>query len=137
MKLFGRQPALAMAIITSAILLLSTMGFHWLSGDQAGLVVAAITAAGGAATAFMTRPIAPSAFTALVGALAAVATAYGLHLTPEQVAGINSVVISVLAYYTYGNVSPIETAVTKPSTDPLPAALPDTIYAGTDPVDEG
>jgi hypothetical protein len=122
MKLFGRQPAIALAVITSAVLLLGTLGFDWINGDQAGLIVAAITALGGAAMALFTRPIAPSAFTAAVGALAAVVTAYGLNLTPEQVAAINSVVISFLLFITYGQVSPIETPLTNASTNPVPEA---------------
>lgn len=112
MKIFGRQPALAISVLTSVILLLSTFGFSWLSGDQAGLVIAAISAASGAATAFFTRPIAPSAFTALVGALTAVATAYGFNLSVESVAAINAVVISALGFITWGNVAPRETALT-------------------------
>lgn len=112
MKIFGRQPALALAMITSVVLLLGTFGFSWISGDQAGLIVAAISALGAAAMALFTRPIAPSVFTAAVAALAAVATAYGLELSAETVAAINSVVISVLAFLTWGQVSPVETALT-------------------------
>lgn len=123
MKILGRQPALVIAIVTSAILLLGTFGFHWLTGEQAGLWVAVISAAAAALTALVTRPIAPSAFMGLVGALVAVATAYGLSLSPETVAAINSFVISVLAFLVYGQVSPIETVATKASNDPVPAAV--------------
>lgn len=134
-KLFGRQPALAIAIITSAILLAGTFGFHWLSGEQAGLWVAAISAAGAAATALVTRPVAPSAFAGLIGALVAVATAYGLTLSPETVAAINSFVVSLLAFLVYGQVSPISTPVTKASTNPTPEAVAAETGAITDEIE--
>lgn len=122
MKILGRQPALLIAVITSVILLLSTFGFRWLSGEQAGLIIAAISAGSAAVTAFFVRPIAPSVFSAFVGALAAVAAAYGFELSAETVAATNSVVITLLAFITYGNVSPIETSVTEASDNPTPEA---------------
>lgn len=122
MKIFGRQPALAIAIVTSAILLFGTFGLKWLSGDQAGLWVAAISAASAVATGLTTRPVAPSIFMGLIGALAAVATAYGLNLAPEVVAAVNSFAVSLLAFFVYGQVSPIDTVVTKLSKNPTPEA---------------
>lgn len=123
MKIFGRQPALAISILNAVVLLLGTFGLGWINGDQAGLIVAAIGAASGAVLAFTTRPIAPSAFISLVSALTAVASAYGLNLSAETVAAINSVVVSLVAFVAYGNISPVETAVTKSSDNPTPEAV--------------
>ncbi len=72
----------------------------------------AINAIAGAANAYLVRPIAPAAFTYAVGSTLAVAGAYGLNLTIEQVAALNAVVIPALALLTRGQVSPQETAVT-------------------------
>lgn len=122
MKILGREPALWIAIITSAVLLIGTLGLHWLSGEQAGLVVAAISAIGGAVTAYFVRPVAPAAFVAAVSAIVALASAYGLNLNPDTVAALNSLVITVLALLTRGQVSPVATALTHASVDPTPEA---------------
>jgi hypothetical protein len=127
MKIFGREPALIIAVVTSAVLLAGTLGFRWLSGDQAGFVVAAIVALAAAATAWTTRPIAPSVFTGAVGAVVALVAAYGYELNPETVAAINSFVITVLALLTRGQVSPVETVVSNASNAPVPEAVPDVV----------
>jgi hypothetical protein len=59
-----------------------------------------------AATAAVTRPIAPSAFTGLVAAVAALLAAYGLELGPEKVGALNAVVLAGLGLLTRGQVSP-------------------------------
>jgi hypothetical protein len=66
--------------------------------------------------------------------LVALATAYGLNLTPETVAGINGVVIAGLVLLTRDQVSPIETPVTTLSKDSNPAALD---ASGMDPAADG
>ncbi len=112
MKLFGRDPTLWLSLISSVVILLGTFSFHWLTGQQAALIVVAINAIAGAANAYLVRPIAPAAFTYAVGSILAVAGAYGLNLTIEQVAALNAVVVPALALLTRGQVSPQETAVT-------------------------
>lgn len=114
-KLFGREPTLWISFIASIVLLLGTLGFGWLDGDQAALIVAAINALAGAANAYAVRPIAPAVFTYAVGALVAVFAAYGLEVTPEQLAMINGVVIMGLGLITRGAVAPVETKISHAS----------------------
>lgn len=111
-KILGREPALWFALLGSVIVLLGTLGFHALTGEQAGLIVGAINAAAAILTALTTRPISPSVFTGFVAALAAVAMSYGLHVTPEQLGMVNFIVLNGLALLTRGQISPTETAVT-------------------------
>lgn len=113
MKIFGREPTLYLGVISSLIILIGTFGFHALSGQQAALIVVAINAIAGAVNAYVVRPVSPVAFTYAVGSIVAVAGAYGLNLTIEQVAALNAVVIPVLALLTRGQVSPEETRLTK------------------------
>ena len=54
-----------------------------------------------------TRPIAPQAFTYLVGAVAALTGAYGLDFSPEQIGAANGVVTVVLALLARSQVSPV------------------------------
>jgi riboflavin transporter FmnP len=112
-RLFGREPALFIAVITSAVLLIGTMNLRWISGDQAGFIVAAIVALAAAAMAWTTRPLQPALFTGVVGAVVAVLAAYNFNLPAETVAGINSLLITVLALLTRGQVAPQETAVSR------------------------
>ncbi len=112
MKLFGREPTLWIAVISSAIVLLGTLGFGWISGEQAGLIVVAINGIAGAINAWTVRPISPVAFTYAVGAIVAVVTSYGLELTDPQVGAINALTITILALLSRGQVSPEETALT-------------------------
>jgi hypothetical protein len=69
-----------------------------------------------AINAYAVRPISPVAFTYAIGAIVALVGSYGLTLTNEQVAGINAVVVPVLALLTRGQVTPAETAITREST---------------------
>lgn len=103
--IFGREPALIIATISAGLSLLVTFNVG-LSGEQAGALVAAISAVLAAGTAAITRPIAPSAFTGLVAAAVALLAAYGFNVSPETVGGLNAVVLAVLGLVTRGQVSP-------------------------------
>jgi hypothetical protein len=105
MKIFGREPALVIASISAALSLLVTFNFG-LSSEQAGAIVAVISAVFAVATAAITRPIAPSAFTGLVAAVVALLAAYGLEFSTETVGALNAVVLAVLGLLTRGQVSP-------------------------------
>lgn len=115
-KLFGREPTLWIAVLSSAIMLLATFGFGWLDNDQAGLIVVAINAVAAAVNAWTVRPISPAVFTYAASSIIAAAAAYGLEVTPEQLASLNSLLVVVLALLTRGQVAPQETAVSAPST---------------------
>ena len=105
MKIFGREPALIIATVSAALSLLVTFNFG-LSAEQAGAIVAVISAVFPAATAAITPPIAPSAFTGLVAAVAALLAAYGLEFGPEKIGALNAVVLAVLGLLTRGQFSP-------------------------------
>lgn len=113
-KVFGREPTLWLAVISSIIVLLGTFSLHWLTGQQAALIVVAINAIAGAVNAFTVRPIAPAAFTYATASIIAVAGAYGLNLTIEQVASVNALVVPMLALLSRNQVSPQRTALTGP-----------------------
>lgn len=105
MKIFGREPALIISTLSALLSLIVTFNIG-MSGEQAGAIVAVTSAVFGAITAAMTRPIAPSAFTAVVAAGAALLAAYGLDVSAETVGATNAVVLAVLALLTRSQVSP-------------------------------
>lgn len=105
--IFGREPALVVGFIGAALSVLASLGLPGLVPDQVALIVAALSAATGAVTAALTRPVAPGAFTGLVGALAALAAGYGLDVPPETVGAVNGLVLAAAALITRGEVSPV------------------------------
>lgn len=119
MKIFGREPALWISFIASVILLLGTLGFRWLDGDQAAIVVVAINAIAAAITAYTVRPISPAVFTYAVGAVVAVFVTYGLSVSPETLAMLNGLVVMGLGLLTRGQVAPQETALSHASESAL------------------
>lgn len=107
MKIFGREPALIVSTLSAVLSLIVTFNIG-MSGEQAGAIVAVTSAVFGAIVAAMTRPVAPSAFTAVVAAGAALLAAYGLDVSAETVGATNAVVLAVLALLTRAQVSPKE-----------------------------
>lgn len=122
MKILGRDPTLYLATIVALISFAGTLGYSLLSPDQAGLWIVVVNAVAGAIVAWTVRPIKPALFTYLIGALVALAAAYGFDLSEQVVNGLNGLVVPFLSLLTYGNVSPIETPLTKASENPVPEA---------------
>lgn len=120
MKVFGREPALVIAIVSGALSLLVTFNIG-LSTDQAGALVAVISAVFAVITAALTRPIAPSAFTGLVAAVVALLAAYHFNVAPETVGSVNAFVLAVLVFITRGQVSPANP--TAPASQPAKPVL--------------
>ncbi|MBB0231798.1 hypothetical protein FOE67_20440 [Streptomyces calidiresistens] len=102
---FGREPALWLGVLSAGLSVAVTLGVG-LTTVQAGAIVAAVSAVGGAVTAAVTRPVAPAAFTGAIGALVALVAAFGLEVSPELVAAMSGMTVAVLALLTRGQVSP-------------------------------
>lgn len=104
-KLFGREPALIVAVVSAALSLVVTLGVG-LSANQAGAVTAVVSAVFGVVTAVLTRPVAPAAFTTLVTVAADLLGAYHFDVSAGTVAAINTTVLAALTLLTRGQVSP-------------------------------
>ena len=134
--ILGRQPALFIALVVAAVHLIGTLGFDFFQMENAGALVATIDAAAAAITAWTVRPIVPAAFLGLISAVLALVGTYGINLPGETVAGINAAVYPLLAFLTWGNVSPIPTPVSSGGTkNPTPEAAAKTF--GEAAVEEG
>jgi hypothetical protein len=106
MKIFGREPSLVIATIASLLSLVAGFGLDWLTPGEAAAVVVALNAVLGAWNAWAVRPVSPAAFTYLVGAVATLIAAYGVHVSQSHVGLVNAAVLSVLALVLRGNVTP-------------------------------
>lgn len=121
MKLIlGREPALWLNSLSAVLGLVVTFNVG-LTEDQAGWVVAGVSAILGAIAAALTRPIAVQAFTTLVATLASAIAAFGYDVSPTTTAAINGLVLAVLMFVTRGQVSPA--SPTAPASQPAKSAL--------------
>ena len=112
MKLFGREPALIMAVVGAVIAWIATLEMEWLNAGQSTALITFLSAVAIAAT---TRPWAPALFVGVVSAGAALAAAYGLHWSDEAVTGLGTIILTGFALFG------IRPQVT-PSADPVPIA---------------
>jgi hypothetical protein len=106
-KIFGREPTLVLQSLSAVLSVFVAVGIPNLSAEQAGLIIAVISAALGVVNAVMVRPVAPPAFIGFVSAGAALLSAYGLELSQELVGSVTVAVVAVLALLTRGQVTPV------------------------------
>ncbi|SDL27513.1 hypothetical protein [Streptomyces indicus] len=105
MKILGREPALWLNSLSAVLGLVVTFNVG-LTEDQAGWVVASVSAILGAIAAALTRPIAVQAFTTLVATLASAIAAFGYDVAPTTTAAVNGAALALLMFITRGQVSP-------------------------------
>lgn len=120
MKIFGRDPVLFLNSLSAILGLVVTFNVG-LTEDQAGWVVAGVSAVLGAIAAALTRPIAVQAFTTLVATVASAVAAFGYNVAPTTTAAINGLVLAVIMFITRGQVSPA--SPTAPASQPAKPVL--------------
>ena len=106
MKIFGREPVVVLNTLSAVLGLIVTLGITSLTAEQAGAVVAVVSAILGGIAASMTRPVAPQAFTAIVAAGATAVAAFGYEVSQESVGAINTLMLAVLTLLTRVQVTP-------------------------------
>lgn len=102
-----REPALIAGALSAVLSLFVALHFHGLTSDQAALIVAAITAVGGAVIALSTRPVAPGLGTAAIASVAALFAGFGYHLDPGLVAAVGATLSAVLALVARHQITPV------------------------------
>ena len=121
-KIFGHEPTLFIAAITSLLSVAGTFGWHLLSADQAAVWVLAINAIAGIVNALLVRPVSPVAFTYAIPIFVSLGAAYGFEIPEDTIFMINAAVVPVLALMTRGQVTPKDTAL---SSSTIAAGAPD------------
>ncbi|MCX5522575.1 hypothetical protein OG342_06820 [Streptomyces bobili] len=115
MRIFGREPVVVLNALAAVLGLVVSLGVTSLTAEQAGVIVAAVSAVLGAIAAAMTRPVAPQAFTALVAAGATAVAAFGYEVSQETIGAINVLVLAGLTLLTRAQVTPSKPAPTGPA----------------------
>ncbi|NEA52443.1 hypothetical protein G3I35_40795 [Streptomyces sp. SID10815] len=106
MKIFGREPIVVLNTLSAVLGLIVSLGVTSLSAEQAGAIVAAVSAILGGIAAALTRPIAPQAFTAIVAAGATAVAAFGYDVSQTTIGAINTLVLATLTLLTRAQVTP-------------------------------
>jgi hypothetical protein len=95
-KIFGREPALWIALIGAVLTWAAGLGIDFLSTGQAVAITGALT---GVIIAVTTRPIAPGLYVAAVSAVAAMFAEYGLHWSEAAVTGLGGIILAAFALF--------------------------------------
>lgn len=101
------EPALLFGLLSAVLALLSALHVGHLTTDQTGIIMAAVDAVFGAVVAWRTRPVAVAAFTGAFTALATLAGAFGLHLSPQVTGAGSGLVMALVLFLARGNVTPV------------------------------
>lgn len=101
----GREPALWLNGLSALAGLVVTFNIG-LTEEQAGWVVASVSAVLGAIAAALTRPVAPQAFTTAAATVASAVAAFGYEVAPTTTAAVNGALLAVLMFVTRGQVTP-------------------------------
>lgn len=115
MKIFGRDPTLWLTLIGAVLSYLVMLQINGLSDLQAAAIMGALTAAVGVLNGVMVRPFNPALFNGLVAAVVGVLVAYGANISPEQVTGLQAIIMAA------GGLWAVRQQVT-PKADPVATA---------------
>jgi hypothetical protein len=100
MKIFGREPALVMAFLSSLITVFSAIIFHLSDTQQGGLNAVVVGLFGFITAALLEKEKFVPALVGLAKAVVAVAISFGLHWSPE-VQGLVLTLVSTAAALWY------------------------------------
>lgn len=115
--IFGREPALWLALVAVGVKLLSAFVVN-VSTDQQAVINAAAAAVAGLIVAAQTHDGIASAALGLVQAMVALAVGFGLHWSPDQQAIVMSFAAAVVAMFVRTQVSAPVPPVGKPTLAP-------------------
>ncbi len=110
MKIFGRDPALWLALIGALLTWAAGFNLDFLNAGQATAITTGLTAL---TVAVFTRPLAPALFTAALAPIAALFAQYGLHWSEASVTGLAGLILAAFAFF---GIRPQAT----PAADPRP-----------------
>lgn len=111
MKVFGREPAVYIAVVEAVLAFLVTFGFSGLTAEESTNILAVAIAIGGVLAAMTTRNTLLAALSGVARAVLVLSVSYGLNLSQEQV-GLTVVIVSTISgIWLRTQTSPSDTAL--------------------------
>jgi hypothetical protein len=99
LKIFGREPALVLALLASVLKLGAAFGLH-VTGDQQALINATAAALVGLAVAAAAHDSLSAPILGVIQAMVALAVGLGLHWTADQQALVMTAAAALVAMFT-------------------------------------
>lgn len=103
---FGREPALWIQTIGQLLALVVGFGLPGLNDTLAVAIMGVVTALFGVWTAWMVRPMAPTIWTSLIVAGAALGVELGFSLSQQQIAALTAFAVAVMTLILRSQVTP-------------------------------
>jgi len=105
-RLFGREPALIIAVIGAVVGLLVTFNLKWLDAEQGAAFLVCVDAVAALLTAITVRPVAPAVFVYASTAIFKLLAAYHFHVADETIAAVNVLIVALVAAAVRNQVTP-------------------------------
>lgn len=103
---FGREPALVIQGIGAVLTMLVAFSVPGLNDHLVALILAVISAAAASWAALHVKPVGPAAFSGFIGAAAALAGEFGLHLSQAQLGTATATAVMVATIWARGQITP-------------------------------
>jgi hypothetical protein len=107
-KILGRDPALWVGVVESALLLALSFGWLGLTDTHVGAIMAAVNAGFGLLTAVLTKRAGLSMAIGLLKSLVTLAAVYGFTFTEGQETAVIGLATVVLTAFNWSNNSPAD-----------------------------
>ena len=107
-RIFGREPALWIAVIEAVLGLCAVFGWFDLTTEQVGLWMGVVIAIGAVITSWLTTGTLLSALVGALQAFVALAIGYGFTLSPEATAALIGVLTAMFAFVNRAQNSPAD-----------------------------
>lgn len=113
MKIFGREPAVYVAVIETLLALLVTFRLDGLTTEQATNILAVTIAVGGLITAWTVKATLLAALSGVGRAVLVLMVSYGMNLTQEQIGLAVGLIAAAGAIFLRPSTSPISTPLSR------------------------
>ena len=107
MKIFGREPAAFVGLISGVLALLLSLNLFGLTNENVGLIMGVVTAVFGVVTAYVTRDTMLGVIVGLVNAVFALVAGYGFELSADTTAAAIGVVTVLVGFWPRGQTTPL------------------------------
>jgi hypothetical protein len=114
-KILGQEPAFIVGVVEAALAVFLTFGVLGLDQEEAGVIVATVSALLGLVVAYATSTTVYSAFVGFAKAILVLCVTFGVTLTDAQTGAIMALISLVAGAYLRGRTDSLDTAISSAS----------------------